>query len=289
MARRRAPRLARAALPLALLLLPAAAQAGAPCQEPWTGVLTSRQAVDLAANFSGVLARMPVNVGDRLRQNDEVAAFDERALAKDLAMARAGLQAARGEHRRAVSQQGEARRSLERLQRLGERGLGLVAAEEMEKARAAYERASAEVSTARAKVAERQADCGKLALARSQATVRAPFAGVVAARYFAAGEQVPAGSRLVRLIGAGQAILRFAIPEGTREVAVGTPIRACAEGQGCRLRGRVTSVSPEIDPAARLVFVEGELLEEASPPPLGTVLGVTLADRPACTSAPPSN
>ncbi len=72
-----------------------------------------------------------------------------------------------------------------------------------------------------------------------------------------AGAAIHKGSVVVRMIESGALKVRFAVPEDHPDVAVGEPVRVRVNGR--TLAGAVEKVPPEIDVAARAVFVEAAL------------------------------
>jgi multidrug efflux pump subunit AcrA (membrane-fusion protein) len=100
-------------------------------------------------------------------------------------------------------------------------------------------------------------------LARSE--VHAPFDGQVAACYLTPGAVVQQGTPLIRLIARDELIIRFAAPASAVEQITQDAWVCFRElEQGSRIGGRVSAVSPEIDPALELVIVEARVDGDAS-------------------------
>lgn len=89
------------------------------------------------------------------------------------------------------------------------------------------------------------------------ATVRAPFAGVVGQKSVSAGDVVQPGTLLFTVVDPGSMRLEAWIPvDQLREVRVGLPVRFSVSGYGDReFLGRVTRVSPVVDPVTRQVQI----------------------------------
>lgn len=141
-----------------------------------------------------------------------------------------------------------ANRELERARRLHE--AGAIAERELELARWAVTNARAQVADARARLASAGKQLGN-------ATVRAPFAGVVGQKSVSAGDVVQPGTLLFTVVDPGSMRLEAAIPvDQLRDVRVGLPVRFTVTGYGDReFLGRVTRVSPVVDPVTRQVQI----------------------------------
>jgi RND family efflux transporter MFP subunit len=222
----------------------------------WLGVIIAAQTVDVAANLDGRLASVLVRVGDRVETGAAIATLDLRTLESDLALARAGVKAARADEAKALLEIASADTRLSRAERLGANG----PAADIEDARSERKLAATRLESAKAGVAERQAQVAKLEVSRTDSSVRAPFAGVVAARYLDPGALVHSQTPIVRLISSEALRVRFAVPEvAARGLAIGKAVRARIPTLGTELRGIIETVAPEVDPAARMIFVEARL------------------------------
>lgn len=141
-----------------------------------------------------------------------------------------------------------ATREMERAQRLHE--AGAIAERELESARSAVTNARAVLADARARLASAGKQLGN-------ATVRAPFSGVIGQKSVSAGDVVQPGTLLFTVVDPGSMRLEAAIPvEQLRDVRVGLPVRFTVSGYGDReFLGRVTRVSPVVDPVTRQVQI----------------------------------
>jgi membrane fusion protein, multidrug efflux system len=141
-----------------------------------------------------------------------------------------------------------ANRELERARRLHE--AGAIAERELEIARFNVTNARTMVADARARLASAGKQLGN-------ATVRAPFAGVIGQRSVSAGDVVQPGTLLYTVVDPGSMRLEAAIPvEQLGDVRVGLPVKFSVSGYGAReFLGRVTRVSPVVDPVTRQVQI----------------------------------
>jgi RND family efflux transporter MFP subunit len=228
----------------------------------YLGVIVAEQAVDIAANLEGRLADVLVRVGDHVARDAPVAVLDLRTLQSDLAVARAEVTAAKANENKSRLEVADADAKLARAAKLG----AIISAADLDAARYEKQLAQTRLESARAGVLEATAKVAKLEVSRTDSSVRAPFAGVVAARYLDPGSQVHSQTPIVRLISAETLRVRFAIPEDDARILVpGKAVRAHLPALGLDLKGTIETVAPEVDPAARMIFAEARL--EPPPPP----------------------
>jgi len=250
----------------------------APPDEEFLGVVLARQSVDVSAKLDGRIEQVHVQLGQRVPRNGVIATLDVRSIQQELAMAEAALEAAEAEHERAALELADARERLERSRNLGD----LVARETLANSQYQEKIAAARVESARAQIAERRARAEQLRETIADATLRAPFEGVVAARYLDPGTVVTPGTPVISLISAGDLRLRFAVPEKrAADLAAGQRVSVRLETVPVQLQGTVEHVAPEVDAAARMVFVEARLESPESPKatiPSGAVARVSVPE-----------
>jgi HlyD family secretion protein len=200
-----------------------------------TGTLESEAEVNIRAEVSGRILRLPVDEGDRVRSGQVVAELDPQEADSQVALAHADLATARArllEEQAGVAMLRERIRTkieetratmertgkdLERLKALHAEGaiarqqLDLAQAES-DVAAATYAAALAErdqvnvkehqVAAARAAVAQREAQLHLAEVQRSRMTIRAPIAGLVTRRLANVGEVIGlGGGSMVTLTG----------------------------------------------------------------------------------------
>jgi multidrug efflux system membrane fusion protein len=109
-------------------------------------------------------------------------------------------------------------------------------------------------------VAEETGHLRQLETRLQRVVLRAPIDGRVALRYLDAGAQVHSGAPVVRLISAGEFMLRFAVPpEQALSIRRGEAVEMRLDSIPLTLAGRVSQVTPRLDTASQMVFVEAEL------------------------------
>jgi RND family efflux transporter MFP subunit len=238
-----------------------------PVQEEaaFVGVVVSERAVDIVTRTEGLLAAVPVKVGQRIADNDIVARVDAPKLEHDFAIAKSAAREASVDLARAKAELTEATRRVAYASRLVAASVG--SGEELERAQHEQKIATLHIEEANAKLAQQQSRMEELRGERDATTLRAPFAGIVAARYAEPGSVVQALSRVVRVVAEGKSLIRFAVPQ--REIdhaGVGTEVVAsCTESRGGVIRANVASVAPEVDTAANMLFVEATVASASGP------------------------
>ncbi len=224
------------------------------------GVIIADESVDVAARVDGVITSVSVRLGDRVSERDEIASIDDRALRNELAVMRASLNAAFADRDRVNLELAEAAEQHERWRALSEKHSAVVSDEELRGL--VYKRRYAEqrLKTAEAKVAEYGARLQELERQIAESTVRAPFDGMVAQRYVDSGAAVTPGKPIVRLVREGEFWVRFAVPEDTNHLLrLGGRVTVRLDTLESSLTATVAKISPEIDAASRMIFVEARL------------------------------
>ncbi|HSK80315.1 MAG TPA: efflux RND transporter periplasmic adaptor subunit [Thermoanaerobaculia bacterium] len=240
--------------------LPASAPASAPsapkARKGWIGVLVARESVDVTAESPGRVLAVHVKIGDRVRRGDRIATLDTRVVAQDLEMARSSLRAAEAEERRSADELAEARARNERRQANPD----FFSKEDLAEVALQAKTAVAAHEVAQARVAEQRARIRQLEAGLAQNEVRAPFDGRVAERFADAGALVGPGTAVVRLISAGDLLVRAAVPpEEARALHAGDSVAVTVRTQGLRIPGTVERVAPEVDAASQMVLIEVRL------------------------------
>lgn len=205
-----------------------------------SSTLAALEKVQVAARVEGPITEVKVDLGDRVTREQELAAIrpiDYRARVSELDASLA-----------------QAESDVKRLESLG----GVATQEELERARTRLTGAKAQRSQASRQLGD--------------TTVRAPFAGAIAARYVAPGTYVKPGTPLFDLVADDRLRLTVEVPEryaalvqvGTpatitlKDSLVGEPGEAgakIAEGAGAA-QAAITRVSPVVSPTTRTFTVE---------------------------------
>jgi RND family efflux transporter MFP subunit len=250
--------------------------AAAPARD-FIGVFIAREATEVAALMPGRLASVLFRIGDRVRAGEVVATLDTRAQGLDLAIARSQEDEALAELDIARSQAAIATDQDSRTRALGASALASGA----DQAAAAGARRVAELraASASATLSRHHAAIDRLVRDRDEALVRAPFDGLVVARYVDPGANVTPDRAILRIVRSGEMLVRFALPEERAgQVKLGTPVRAFAPGSDTEVDAIVRRISPEVDAATRWFVVEADVDGSAAEMLVGAAADVFLAE-----------
>ncbi len=265
-----------------------------------TGEVVAVNDVTLYALLEGPIVFLPWREGDTVRKGDKLVEIGRPLYREEMRAAEAGLEVARAkladlkagarpeeirQARETVKQLAEqatyAESDLDRVGQLTERGA--LPGEELDKARVAAVRATAELAAARerlgmlergptvteiavqqATVAEAEA---RLALARAkldESIVEAPFDGVVSQVFVSPGDTAMMRTPLLRLVDTGALVVRFSAPEARAlQIEKEMPVTMRFDAYpGQEFRGAVDRVYPEIERDTRTRVIEARVDDE---------------------------
>jgi RND family efflux transporter MFP subunit len=209
------------------------------------GALFPKERAVLAAEVSGALAQVFVDMGDKVKAGQVLARIDPREYQLRLDSAQAQLEQVQA---RLVNAQA----NFQRMKELN--GAHLVAAQQ-------YDQSSAEtrVAQADADAAEKQLGIARKKL--SDTNIRAPFAGSVQKRMVSLGEHVGEGMPLYELIATDPIKLRAPIPERFVPMAkVGLRIDLTVDARPDQtFHGTVSRIAPALDENSRTLLIEAEV------------------------------
>lgn len=232
---------------------PAAAPQPSPEREGWIGVVVASKSVDVTAESQGRLLGVHVAIGDPVRRGDRIATLDTSIAAQDLEMARSSLRAAEAEERRAADELAEAHARSERRQANPD----FFSKEDLAESALRVKTATAALDVARSRTAEQRTRVRQLGTTLSRNEIRAPFDGQIAERFADPGALVGPGTPVVRVISAGDLLVRAAVPpEEARKLTVGVAVTATLRDLGLRVPGAVQRIAPEVDSASQMVMIE---------------------------------
>lgn len=230
----------------------------------------------LAFPEAGRIARVEVNVGDRVSTGQTLARLDSATFEAAVAGASAQLALARANYDKAVAQtQGNstqltiARAQLQRQEQLLK--LGIASQSEVDAARAAVASAQAQlgvqgtngtrsqspdVKAAQAAIQQAQAALAAAQQNVAYATLSAPFSGVVTARLHNDGESVDPSTPVIEIAQTRDAVFtaQFA-PADAEQVHVGDQATVKAQGGGASSGGTVIAIDPNQSGSSRQVDV----------------------------------
>ena len=164
------------------------------------GKIQPTRSVSIGSELSGIVARVRVDVNDRIKKGQVLVELDTAKLLDQITRTRASLAAAQAGVAQAAAAAKEARANLARLEEVQRLSGGQVPAPaEMDSARAALDKAIAEQASAQAAVAQARATLSTDETNLGRASIRSPIDGVVLTRSVDPGNAVAASLQAVTL------------------------------------------------------------------------------------------
>ncbi|MPY89901.1 MAG: efflux RND transporter periplasmic adaptor subunit [Luteitalea sp.] len=249
-----------------------------------TGTLAAEEQVTLSLKVTGRLDQLLVDLGSPVRQGHVIARLAPTDFTLRVGQADAALRQARarlglppeGEEdgvdpeqtsivREARAVLDEAKLTNDRAQTFVESGIGSRA--DLDRAVAAFRVAESRYQDALEEIRNRQALLlqrrSELELARqavTDASLTAPFDGMVRERHATVGQYLAAGAPVATIVRMHPLRLRLAVPERVaRGIRVTQEVRVTVTGDETVHGGRIARVSPAIDEASRTLMVEAEV------------------------------
>lgn len=187
-----------------------------------TGTLQPTNKADIGSELSGTVARVLVDVNDRVKKGQVLAELDTTKLRDQVQRSRALLSVAQAKVRQAHATVGEAQGNLARLEQVARLSGGKVPSQaEMAAAQAALERAQADEASARASVLDAQAAVSVDETNLRKAAIRSPINGVVLARSVDPGNAVAASLQAVTLFTLAEDLSQMKLQVNVDEADVG--------------------------------------------------------------------
>jgi len=211
------------------------------------------------ARVSGYVAKWIVDIGDRVKKDEVLAALDTPELDSQLEAAQHQLAVADAEVKVREADAEFAKTTFDRWQGSPK---GVVSDQEREDKKAQYAVALAQLNAARARVSQGQANVDRLTFMAGFKQVTAPYDGVITERRVDIGDLVTAGSTLLYGVAQYEQVRVFTnVPQAASgDVGVGTVVGVTASQYRKRIfEGKVTRTSESIDPRARTLRVEVDL------------------------------
>lgn len=158
-----------------------------------SGTLQPTRSVDVGSELSGTLEAVLAEENDQVTKGQVIARLDMAKLRDAVAKSKAALAAAEADVAQNEATLGEARANLERLRRVAELSGGKVPSKsELETGEASYQRAVANLASARASVSQAKATLQTDETNIQKAAIRSPINGVVLTRKVEPGQTVAA-------------------------------------------------------------------------------------------------
>jgi RND family efflux transporter MFP subunit len=236
------------------------------------------QEIDVHSKVAGYVKEIYVDVGDQVKKGQLLATLEIPELNADLDQARAAKSRSEEEIKRAESDlvraeaaHEEAHITYNRLLSVTKIQPKLVAAEEVDQARARDNVAEAQVATAKAavqvakqKLLEEGASEERVKSLVAYSRIEAPFPGVISKRFADTGSMIPAGTStttqgmpLVRLSQNDRLRLVVAVPESIVPlIHTGGSIEVKVQSLNRTFNGKITRFTGKVDTATRTMETE---------------------------------
>lgn len=264
------------------------------------GTLAAHDQATISAEVAGRVARMAVDMGDKVEAGSPLVLLDAERLRYHANEQEAALQQARaklgaqGDHLpppgqtpdvlSAAAKRAQAQQSYDRARALAEKNLisrqDLEAAQtNLQTAVAAHEAAIAAERELRAEMVAREATLNSATRDLKDTTIRAPFDGVVAERMVSEGQYVTAHAPVVRLVRLDPLRLTADVPEKfAPNVHVGQPIELTTDAfPDTPVTGTITRISPDVNLKSRAFAIEADVRNEDGQLKPGTFARLTIA------------
>jgi len=186
------------------------------------GTLQPTRLVAVGSELSGTVARVLVDVNDRVKRGQLLAELDTARLTDQVKRSRAALATAQAQVQQARATLAESRSSLERLEDVARRSGGEVPSRmELDTARAALARAQAGEAVALAGVSDAEAALSADETNLRKGAIRSPIDGIVLARNVDPGNAVAASLQAVTLFSLAEDLAKMTLQVNIDEADVG--------------------------------------------------------------------
>jgi len=203
-----------------------------------SGTLVADREARIRAEVAGAVLQTFVDAGQRVAEGTPLARIDDAVLQEAAASARSGVTQATLAAEQATRELGRARTLV---------AAGAIAERDVETAERANLAAQAQLADAKARLGAAEKNL-------ANTTIRAPFTGVVAEKSVSPGDIVAPGAALFTVIDPRSLKLEASVPTtALGDVRVGSAVTFAVNGSDRQLEGRVTRVSPMVDPQTRQV------------------------------------
>lgn len=268
------------------------------------------QEIDVHAKVAGYVQKIPVDVGDHVKEGDLLAVLEVPELQNEVQQDKASIERAAEEVNRAQADLERAQSaheashlSSERLTAAGKERPKLIAQQDLDDAASRDRQAEAQVATAKAAIAAAQ---GQLAFVKANADrtqtlvaytrITAPFTGVITRRYADKGAMIQAGTSsqtqtmpVVRLSQIDTLRLSIAVPESAvPQIHLKAPVTVRVAAIGRTFPGAVARFADRLDQETRTMLVEVDVPNPggALVPGMNADASITLRAVPGALTVP---
>jgi len=241
-----------ASAPLKVTTLKANHADGYSIEEAYSGQLKAHRSSQLGFEQGGLLIEIQVDEGDRVETDQLLAQLDTRRLKSKRAVLEAQITSFEAGVREAKADTILTKATAQRHKKLSK--LGKVSRQSLEESVASANRATARKQAAQARLQQARAELDALKVSLELAELRAPYGGRIATRSFDEGAAVSAGQTVLTLIESEQMEAHVGIPQrALPSMTLERTYELTIDGE--RVMGRLSKISPKIDPLTRTVNV----------------------------------
>jgi RND family efflux transporter MFP subunit len=222
-----------------------------------SGPLVAEQQADVGADRDGRIVEIAVQIGEHVQAGQLLARLDDRMLQAVCAAQKARMAAALAEVRNFKAEQESARADLRRADALFKDHI--LSTENWEISKFKLDETTAQVERYESEQEAAEADLNAAQIQLDQSRIAAPFAGVVGRSSVRPDQQVKAGDALFWITAEAPLHVLFTVPETLMaSFTVGKLLElTTADYPRLQQRGRISRVSPVVDPASGSVQVIG--------------------------------
>ena len=227
-----------------------------------SGPLIVEHQVEVTAQRDGVVAKIMVQAGTRVKTGAVLARLDDRQVIANWEAARAKTRSVEADVKNWQAEAEVMQADYVRAQRLWD--LSLISEEQLQHAKFKVESEQWDIRKIRELLTTSQQEEHSLLLEKEKTVITSPFPGLVARRYVREGQSVSKGEKLFWVTAEAPLLLRFTLPEKfvghlkTGQMLTLTSPDLPREKHNARIK----EVSPVIDPASGTVEVLAEVLGE---------------------------
>lgn len=233
-----------------------------------TGTIAARQVANVSSQIMAPVSQILVKEGDHVAKGQVLVRLSSAPLAAGVQQANSQVTAAAEQEAAAAAQEKLAADTLSRYQTLNQRHS--VTPHEFDQVKTAFEAAQAQHHATAAEVQAARAAATQSRATDSFTIIRAPFGGIVTAKYANAGALAAPGVPLLRIEDAQQQEIDLQVNESLlSRLHVGDPVQITLAGAPA-FTARIQEVVPAADPAAHTVTVKINV-----PPSRYTISGMT--------------
>jgi RND family efflux transporter MFP subunit len=222
-----------------------------------SGSLMPQSRVAVVAKLPGTLSTVTVDIGDRVRAGQAVAALDRREIDAQVDAASASVNVARAGLESAEAALANAQLEGDRARNLFDRGA--IPKQRLDAAETGLRASAAQRDLGRATLAQAEAALRRAREVQRDATLTSPIDGVVVERNYDPGSLVGPGEKPVVVVADLRVLKREA---GVSELEagrlrVGMPARVTVQARpGEAFEGKVAAIAPEVDARNRHFAIE---------------------------------